>query len=350
MRLDFAVNIPGGLNAVAFSQFTFINRSTDTWNNAYLTIWTDDDLGYAVDDKVGCDSARHLGYTYNATPNDPIYGSIPPAVGFLVLRGALIYTGNNNDTVYVCRNKARVALVGYRDRKMSVFNWYNNSNDPINGNPFTAREGYRYMSGFRRDGSPIINPFGNYQTKHMFTGDPVTNSGWVQTSQHDQRFMVSSGPVNMAPGDTQVVVIAQVIAQGTSNLNSITRLRELCTVVSNYYNNCYTNPAIGIEEISNEVPGEFRLYQNFPNPFNPVTKIKFDNPPSPLSERGDRGGFIRLIVYDALGREVATLVNEPMSHGTYEIDWDASRFPSGVYFYKITAADYTETRKMLLVK
>ncbi|MGH2574730.1 MAG: hypothetical protein ACRDFC_03410, partial [Ignavibacteria bacterium] len=87
MKLNFAIDVPGGLADVAFSQFTIINRSTNTWNNAYITIWTDDDLGNFNDDLVGCDSARGLGYTYNATNNDPIYGPAPPAVGFLMLRG-----------------------------------------------------------------------------------------------------------------------------------------------------------------------------------------------------------------------------------------------------------------------
>ncbi len=57
-----------------------------------------------------------------------------------------------------------------------------------------------------------------------------------------------------------------------------------------------------------------------------------------------------LIVYDALGREITILINEQLNPGTYEIDWDASNYPSGVYFYKLTAGDYSETKKMVLIK
>ncbi len=108
--------------------------------------------------------------------------------------------------------------------------------------------------------------------------------------------------------------------------------------------------SFGIQTIGSEVPDKFTLSQNYPNPFNPSTKIKFDNPPSPLSERGDRGGFIQLKVYDLLGREIATLVNEQLKPGTYETEWDATNYPSGVYFYTLTASGYSKTMKMILVK
>lgn len=341
MRIDFAVDLPGGLEDAAFSQFTVINKNTVTWNNTYITIWTDDDLGYAMDDKVGCDSARNLGYTYNGTNNDPVYGAAPPAVGFVMLRGGLLYTGNINDTVYLCRNKTRTFITRYKDLKMSAFSWYENSNDPINGNPVSDKEFYRYMSGDRRNGSPTINPIGNYRTKFCFSGDPVTAQGWVQGIMTDQRFMMSTGPINIAPGDTQVIVVAQVIARGSSNLNSITALRQLTEVVKNYYNTCYTSPPIGIEPISNEIPNKFVLYQNYPNPFNPKTKIKFQ---VPKSEK------VTIEIYDLLGNKLKTLVNDELNAGSYEIEFDGTNYASGVYYYKLTAKDFTETKKMIMTK
>ncbi len=111
-----------------------------------------------------------------------------------------------------------------------------------------------------------------------------------------------------------------------------------------------TSMIVGIIPISTEIPDKFELQQNYPNPFNPSTKIKFDNPPSPLSERGDRGGFVKLIVYDAIGREVQTLVNEQLQPGSYEVEWNAADFPSGVYYYKLETESFTQTKKMLLIK
>jgi len=104
--------------------------------------------------------------------------------------------------------------------------------------------------------------------------------------------------------------------------------------------------AIGVNIISSNVPAEFKLYQNYPNPFNPSTKIKFSLPH--LSKGG--AVAVRLIVYDILGREIQTLVNEELAPGTYETEFNAADLPSGIYLYRISAGDYSETKKMILVK
>ncbi|MBI5402882.1 MAG: T9SS type A sorting domain-containing protein [Ignavibacteriae bacterium] len=88
-------------------------------------------------------------------------------------------------------------------------------------------------------------------------------------------------------------------------------------------------------------PLVYELSQNYPNPFNPVTSIRYQIAKS---------GFVILKVYDVLGKEITTLVNEEMNAGSHDVTFDASNIPSGVYFYKITSDAYTETRKMLLIK
>ena len=106
---------------------------------------------------------------------------------------------------------------------------------------------------------------------------------------------------------------------------------------------------IGIKPISNRVPDEFFLYQNYPNPFNPTTKIKFDIPLSRGVPEG-RGVLTSLTIYDILGREVTTLINENLQPGTYEIEWNAANFASGVYFYQLRAGDFVQTKKLVLLK
>ena len=98
---------------------------------------------------------------------------------------------------------------------------------------------------------------------------------------------------------------------------------------------------IGIQPISTNIPEEYLLYQNYPNPFNPVTTIRFDVP---------KTSFVKLAVYDILGKENETIIDEQLSSGTYEIQWNASGYTSGVYFYKIRAGDYVSTKKMVLLK
>lgn len=105
--------------------------------------------------------------------------------------------------------------------------------------------------------------------------------------------------------------------------------------------------AIGIQKISSEVPKNFLLSQNYPNPFNPVTKIRFQVPPSKGS-----GGMIlaHLAVFDVLGKEVTTLVNQQLFPGEYEVEWNALNYPSGVYYYRLISGEFSFTKKMVLLK
>jgi hypothetical protein len=98
---------------------------------------------------------------------------------------------------------------------------------------------------------------------------------------------------------------------------------------------------IGIQNISTEIPKEYKLYQNFPNPFNPTTNINFDI---------IRSGNVKIIVYDLLGREVETLVNQDMSPGRYKYDFSAVNYASGLYIYKIVTHDFVDVKKMLIIK
>ncbi len=95
------------------------------------------------------------------------------------------------------------------------------------------------------------------------------------------------------------------------------------------------------EVFENNFPNKFSLKQNFPNPFNPKTKIKYEIAKS---------GFVSLKIYDVLGREIKTLVNENKNVGFYEIEFDANNLNSGIYFYKLTTNNFSEMKKMILIK
>ena len=98
--------------------------------------------------------------------------------------------------------------------------------------------------------------------------------------------------------------------------------------------------------ISNLIPEKFNVYQNYPNPFNPSTKIKFDIP----SGLNGSNSKVRHSVYNSLGKEIAELVNENLGAGSYETEFDASDFSSGVYFYKIETDNFSQTKSMFLIK
>lgn len=110
---------------------------------------------------------------------------------------------------------------------------------------------------------------------------------------------------------------------------------------SNYTANfMFTTSLVGISN-NNEIPGMYKLYNNLPNPFNPSTHIRFALPKSSLA---------KLVIYDILGREIVTLVNEQLKAGIFEVDFDATTLSTGVYYFKLTAGDFTDTKKMVLIK
>lgn len=98
---------------------------------------------------------------------------------------------------------------------------------------------------------------------------------------------------------------------------------------------------IGIQQISNEFPKKFKLNQNYPNPFNPITIIEFDIVKS---------GNVKITIFDILGKEIVNLVDQELQAGSYQVDWDAINYPSGMYFYTIETNNYSETKKMVLCK
>ena len=100
-------------------------------------------------------------------------------------------------------------------------------------------------------------------------------------------------------------------------------------------------PPAGITPLGNEIPSHFLLSQNYPNPFNPATNIDFSIP----KESG-----VSLMIYDLTGRLVKTLVNEKLPPGIYRVNFGAAEFASGMYLYKLTAGEFTDIKKMILVK
>lgn len=98
---------------------------------------------------------------------------------------------------------------------------------------------------------------------------------------------------------------------------------------------------VGLENTGNELPEKFELSQNYPNPFNPVTNISFSLPST---------GSVKLLVFDAAGKQVSELVNRELSAGTYNYDFNASGLSSGIYFYRLEAEGFTNVKKMILVK
>jgi hypothetical protein len=142
-------------------------------------------------------------------------------------------------------------------------------------------------------------------------------------------FVLSAGPFNLAPN--QVETIGFAILNGTSTTDLITKNNQARLKYG----------TVGITNISTEIPRVFSLSQNYPNPFNPTTNIQFGVP---------KNSFVNIKVYDLLGREVATLLNEHKQAGTYMVDFNAASLSSGVYFYRMQAGQFADIKRMVVIK
>ncbi len=330
-----------------FFKYTFINKSNVMWDSVHFCLFVDPDLGSPDDDYIGCDAERNMSYCYNADNMDGIglpyyYGVDPPAVGFRFLQTPVI------------RNVQPPVTIG-----MSSFCYHNkNISYTCEREPGESHRAFNFMKGLKSDGSSWLDASLTppARTMYNFSGDPETNSGWTERkgSIHncggdttgfveaprppgDRRFFMNSGSgkLQMYPGEVQTIVLAQMIKRGANNLNSVTKLKEYSDYIESFYS------TIDRRQVIPFIPETYQLYQNYPNPFNAITKIKYEL---------NFATNVKLIVFDILGRKVATLVNQYQNPGLNVVTFDGSSFASGVYFYRLETDRFTDIKKMVLVK
>lgn len=163
------------------------------------------------------------------------------------------------------------------------------------------------------------------------------NTGWISGTSSNNRILLKT----TNGGESWIYQINEY----GSSIRSIYAFDENNAWFCGNYNSIYKTTdgggIIGIEPISNSLPNHFSLSQNYPNPFNPTTIINYQ-----LSASSN----VSLKIYDITGKEISVLVNQKQTSGYYNVKFDGSNFPSGVYFYKITAEDFSETKKMILIK
>ncbi|HSH24028.1 MAG TPA: T9SS type A sorting domain-containing protein, partial [Massilibacterium sp.] len=200
-----------------------------------------------------------------------------------------------------------------------------------------TKYGYRAFSN--SDGTDPISPYGSdgftEREKWYAIASAITNP---EKGPEDIALGVSGGPYTIPPHDSLNVAFA--IAGGYS-------LEELRTAIQNS-REAYGLIPTSVRQINNELSLEFSLSQNYPNPFNPSTTIKFTIPS--VVDAKFASTTTKVVVYDILGREIKTLINENLSPGSYEVTFDAYQLSSGVYFYRLSAGNFVETKKMILLR
>ncbi len=341
------------LKDVIFKKVKLINKGKNNVSEMYISIWSDPDLGASGDDFIGCDTVLNLGYVYNGRPADGdgtggSYGTPPPAAGYQMLQTPIV-AGTSSDSAFsgglYIKNKKNVPMNSFIDFIKGIPEW----DDPALGDSIGARQMYNYMLGRSRTGAALVNPVTNLPTRFMLPGNPVTATGWYEGAgwpngfaPGDRRFIISFGPFNFAPGDTQEIVYATLIAKGNSNIESITALKNLCRVVKN------ETQYIFADMIDKPyLPTDFILYQNYPNPFNPNTTISYELPTE---------STVKIVIYNMLGQTVREVQSGQQSLGKKFKTFNANGLSSGIYFYSITAKsldgkrEYHNIKKMVVLK
>lgn len=214
-----------------------------------------------------------------------------------------IWRTDNNPSTYAGMSLLSATNVSY---------WAIDNDNTIAGNPWGIYDGFTDQE--------------KYQS--LSSGIGRTQAGG--TSGRDVANVIGSGPYSI-PANGEITIAFALI--GGNNLSD---LQANAVAARNKYTSL-----VGITNYNSELPSDFSLSQNYPNPFNPTTNIKFSiaNP-----------GLTSLKIYNTLGKEVASLVNEYLQAGSYDADWNASGNSSGVYFYRLQADGFVQTKRMLLIK
>ena len=223
----FGFDQAGPMGNILFVRWVLINKGSDELDSVFVSMWHDDDVGDATDDLVGCDIASSVGYTYNDADGDNTYGVEAPAAGADFFQGPLVESVGDSATIFTWSKENGYHLRTFQDMKklgMTSFVKYINGN-PIFSDPETADETYNYMNGLvGTTGDPYVNPITGEESIFVHDGDPTTGSGWIDDVPGDRRYLMTSGPFYFAPGDTQEVVGALIIAAGSNWAKSITKM------------------------------------------------------------------------------------------------------------------------------
>jgi hypothetical protein len=366
------------LQNVLFIRYKIINtgKVNSKLDSVYFSAWADPDLGNHEDDLVGCDTLSNSGFLYNDS-TDFMYGENPPAFFINLLQGPKSYIpgetfiDNNGNLIYdegidtpldTAYNrmgglKGIEIYPGAKNQRLTSFTRYIKS-DPIAGDPDNEFQARNYMLGKKKLGG-IFNPcgtdywggvFGGISCNDInplfwYSGDPETNIGWLNTRGSDYRILVNTGPFNLNENDPVTIIVAYTIGRGNSPENSVTVAKLQSQFVQQFYQSNFDDNLVSVEDEVANIPSEFILHQNYPNPFNPTTTISWQSPVSSHQS---------LKVYDVLGNEVATLVNEYRNAGRYSIEFNPvssiKNLASGIYFYKLQAGSFIQTKKMILMK
>lgn len=239
----------GPLGNMIFKKYDLFNKGEDDYTNFYVGVWNDPDVGNAGDDFAGCDTVLSLGFAYNANSIDNIYGERVPAPGYDFFQGPIV--PSPGDTALVSGLK----VPDWRNLGMTAYYYFVNENGTAYSDPdldnyetgtlyfYNLLQGRMPTTG---ELFPIPESLGGGVTSFPLSGDPVAGTGYLDgmvKPAADRRFGMSSGPFTLVAGSHQEIVIAQMVAQGANNIESVRKLKQFDQVAQEVYDNNFVVPS-----------------------------------------------------------------------------------------------------------
>ncbi len=321
------------LSETTFYRYTVTNRTAQTIDSLYAGFLFAPALG---SNYVGTDTTTATAYAYNASNSSSIYGAAPPAIGFQVAHGPVGMPNGRDDD-----RDGTVDEPGERLRLTASPYFINGASLPAVTDPSTTEAYFNYLRGRWGDGTVKRERGAGYGetqgavTPFSFAGDPVAGNPWSEVNngtssprnQSGQRRTTSvTGPFRLAPGASETVTFAFLYARGTSNLDSVTRLRGLAGVIRSVFADGDLEPVRVTAGALPVVSQDVRLSRPFPNPTSGRATVTYEMP---------AGTLLRATLLDVLGREIAVLIDGPTASATGEFAIDGSRLAPGVYRVRV---------------
>ena len=336
----FAFNTAGDIGNTTFYKYNVFYKGNVPLENTYMGIFSDPDLGNFDDDYIGSDTTLGLGYVYNSDDNDEGgegYGTAPPAAGYDFFQGPIV--PSPGDTAYVSGRP----VPDFTNLEMTTFAYYNNGAD-VDGDPQTGLEYYNYMRGFWKDGAPFTfggsgRDFSTEETKFVYTGDPVTGEGWSEFNPDpingslpaidpaDRRFVMATGPFTINPGDQQEIVFGLIWARGTSNLDSVDKLKQADALAQAAFDVNFelpsppAAPSVRVTELDGQIILE---WDNTPRSNNYLETYREEDPFAPDEDKEYIFEGYEIIQYAEVSDQVGQVI------ATYDVPNGVTRVIDGV--------------------
>jgi hypothetical protein len=348
-------------NAV-YVKYSIKNSSNNNWDSCCFSLFADVDLT-SMQDNAGTDAAlksitayaKNNGYPACFITNLQAPVQYIPGITFTDVNSNGVYDGGIDislDTAYAYTGRESFRKYPGARNISDYSTFYFVSGDAVIGDPAVSTDLINYESAKLKSGLPL-NPctFGKgtvnggalcdtINPKYIFSGNPVSNYGWLQKNPDGIYQLLNISPFTLRAQESKDLIFAYVLGKGDTWPASYTSAENHTQMIKRFFSQKIAMPYSGVES-SQVRPSDFRLMQNFPNPFNPGTTISCNIPAK---------GYYTLKVYDMLGREVALLNSKILPAGEHSFYFDAKNKPSGIYIYRLTGDNVSISKKMMLVK